>query len=178
MTEQEHDPLADADAEGVASTDELEDDDAAEGADDLSSDEAEGDADEAGEEELEDEAPVAAHRTRDRHPVRAAPVAPSVSDIAVHVSDRGSAVFVLAIVGVFVVILLYGMLLGHNGLISGLFPTPSPSPTPIATPAPSPIATDSPVPSGSAAASGSPAASSSVAPSAAPSSAAPSPSAS
>ena len=57
------------------------------------------------------------------------------------VSDRASAVFVLVTVGVFVLIMLNGMLLGHGGLLTPV-PTPSPVPSLTASPAPSP--TDTP----------------------------------
>lgn len=114
-------------------------------------------------------APAARRRERGRPSLRAAPVAPSVSEQAVRVNDRASAVFVLGMVGVFVAILLYGMLFGHSGFVTGLLATPTPSPTPVVTVSPSastsPAASESPVvsesPSASPAASTSPAASAS-----------------
>ena len=44
-----------------------------------------------------------------------------------HVQDRASAVFVIALVGVFVAIIGYGLLFGHSGFISGILATPKPS---------------------------------------------------
>ena len=88
--------------------------------------------------------------------------APSPSEIAVHVREDWSRAYVLIVVIVFVGILLYGLILGHGGLLT---PLPTPSPEPSETPSTSP----------SAAASESPGASVSITPSsAAPSSATPS----
>jgi hypothetical protein len=52
--------------------------------------------------------------------------AQTASDIAVHVDDRASAIFVIAVIGVFVLIFLNAVVLGKGGLL-----TPIPSPTPI-----------------------------------------------
>ncbi len=106
-------------------------------------------------------------RSRGKQPGKAAPVAPTVSEQAVHINDRASAIFVIVVVGVFVAIFLNALVLGQKGMFSGLFPTP------VVTEAPEP--TDSPEPSASASASaaaspsGSAAASPSAAPSASPS---------
>ncbi len=98
-------------------------------------------------------------RARSQPPSKAAPVVASVSEQAVHIGDRASAVFTIGVVGVFVAILLYGMLLGHGGFVTNLMATPTPAPTVV------------PVASASPSAAASPAASTpaSVAPSAAPS---------
>ena len=57
------------------------------------------------------------------------------------VTDRASAVFALVTVGVFVLIMLNGLLLGHGGLLTPV-PTPAPVPSLTASPAASP--TDTP----------------------------------
>ncbi len=127
-------------------------------------------------------------RGRDRQPVRAAPAPPTVSEQAVHVQDRASAVFVIGTVGLFVAILAYGLLFGSSGFVTGLLPTPTPAPTASPAVPASPSAgasagaSESPAASGSGAPSASPAASESpsgsVAPSPAASPTSPSPSAS
>jgi hypothetical protein len=175
LTEHERDPLAGAGDEDA--TDEIDDGDELDEEDEL-------EEEEAYEAEEAEEAPAApaGRRGRGRVPVRAAPAAPTVSELAVHVSDRVSAVFVIGVVAVFAGILLYGMLLGNGGFITGLTATP-PLPTlaPTASPIPSAssAASASPAASASSGASASPAASSSASSpaSAAPSAASPSPSA-
>jgi hypothetical protein len=107
-----------------------------------------------------------------RQPV-VAPRVQTASDIAVHIDDRASAIFVIGVIAVFVLILLNAVVLGKGGLLT---PIPSPTPFPSLVPgtqAPPPSASASASPSGSVApaASGSPGAS-------APASAAPSGSAS
>jgi hypothetical protein len=107
--------------------------------------------------------------------------AQTASDIAVHVDDRASAIFVIGVIAVFVLILLNAVVLGKGGLL-----TPIPSPTPVpslmpGTQAPPPSAPASASPSGSVApavsGSASPSAAESAAPSATPKpSARPSPS--
>jgi hypothetical protein len=76
---------------------------------------------------------------------------PSASEIAVHIDDRISAIFVLAVIAVFIGILLYGLLAGSGGVLTP--PSPSPSPIPSAAPSasPSPSAAPSASPSPSAA---------------------------
>jgi hypothetical protein len=175
--------------------------DSAETADDAA---AEAESDEAADAEDEDEADYDDEEEADETPVvaparggrggaaaagRTAPAGPSVAERAVHLEDRASAIFVLAIVATFVGILLYGMLAGGAGFFTPL-PTPSPTPTeepipsespsgspsaspstsPAASPSGSPGASGSGAPSGSpgASPSGSPGASPSAAPSAAP----------
>jgi hypothetical protein len=98
------------------------------------------------------------------------PAAPTPSELAVHVGDRASAVYVLVAVGAFVAIMLYGLVLGSGGLV-----TPVPTPTPRPSVSASPSASVTPSASVSAAPS-SPAASQS--PSAAPSASTSAPSAS
>ena len=61
--------------------------------------------------------------------------------IAIRVTDRASKVFVLGTVLVFVLIFLYGALLGTGGAFTP-YHSPSPSPTPLESPSPS--AADSP----------------------------------
>jgi len=124
-------------------------------------------------------------RARSRASAKAAPLAPSVSEQAVHINDRASAWFVIAIVGLFAAIFASALLFGSGGLVSDLLPTPTPAPTvapsasPSASPSGSPSASASPVASPSAAPSASAGASPAASPSAAPSSApSPSPSAS
>jgi hypothetical protein len=179
MTEQERHPTAAGGTEGQA--DDIDDTlEPRELGSDEGSDEADDDVDETddgdegedldeGDLEPEPRAVASAaamapggRRGRDRQQPKNAPVLPSVSEQAVHIGDRASAVFVIGVVGVFVAILLYGLLLGGNGFVTGLLATP----TPIVTAAP--VATDSPAVSQSAA----PSASGSDAPSAAPSAAA------
>jgi hypothetical protein len=116
--------------------------------------------------------PVPRDRARERESraraARATPVVPSPSDQAVHVDDRISKLFVVATVVVFLLILLNGLLLGRNGLLS-----PAPTPTPVASatvaPGASPSGSASPGASGSASpsasGSASPAASTSPSPS-------------
>lgn len=76
---------------------------------------------------------------------------PSVSERAVHLDDRASALFVLAIVATFVGIFLYGMLAGSSG-----FFTPLPTETPFVEETESPSASPSIEPSVSASPSVSP----------------------
>jgi hypothetical protein len=97
-------------------------------------------------------------------------VVPTVSDRAVHVDDRASAFFVIAVVGLFVAIFGYALLFGSNGLASGLFPKATP--TPIGEVSESPAASESASPSESASADASSSASASPAASEAPSAAA------
>jgi hypothetical protein len=94
--------------------------------------------------------------------------AQTASDIAVHVDDRASAIFVMAVIAVFVLILLNAVVLGKGGLLT---PIPSPKPIPSLVPgtqAPPPSASASASPSGSVApaASGSSTPSGSASPSA------------
>ena len=94
--------------------------------------------------------------------------AQTASDIAVHVDDRASAIFVIGVIAVFVLILLNAVVLGKGGLLT---PIPSPTPFPSLVPgtqAPPPSAPASASPSGSVApaASGSATPSSSASPSA------------
>ena len=84
-------------------------------------------------------------RSRDRKPKAAAPVVvPSISEQAVHISERASAVFVLAMVGIFVAIFGYALLFGQGGFVSNLLPTPTPVVTPAPTPAPTAAPTAEP----------------------------------
>ena len=84
----------------------------------------------------------------------------SPSEVAVHVSDRVSAVFVVVVVAVFIGILGYGLLGGQGGFLTPLpTPAPLPSATPSAAPSTAPSEAPSAAPSPSSAASGSPAAS-------------------
>jgi hypothetical protein len=127
-------------------------------------------------EEVVETAPLAAAAATARRPRLGGPVtAPSAapattpSERAVHIDDRASQIFVIAVTATFLGVLLYGMLAGAGG-----FFTPVRSPSPTASQEPSSSASASP--SGSAAsaspagtgagASGSPAISGSAAPSA------------
>ena len=90
--------------------------------------------------------------------------AQTASDIAVHIDDRASAIFVIGVIAVFVLIVLNAVVLGKGGLLT---PLPSPKPIPSLVPgtqAPPPTAPASAAPSGSVVpgASGSPAASASA----------------
>jgi hypothetical protein len=100
---------------------------------------------------------------------------PSPSEIAVHVREDVSKVFVIAVVAVFVAILLNALLAGNGGLLTA---TPSPTASPSESASPSGSASASPSVSGSAPASERPsasaAASASASVSVAPSVAAPS----
>ena len=94
--------------------------------------------------------------------------AQTASDIAVHIDDRASAIFVIGVIAVFVLILLNAVVLGKGGLLT---PIPSPKPIPSLVPgtqAPPPSASASASPGGSVApaASGSPTPSGSASPSA------------
>ncbi len=96
--------------------------------------------------------------------------APTASDVAVHIDDRVSKGFVIAVAALFVLAFLYPLFLGHGGLFTPIV-TPAPTavpaietPPPTASPAPSATASASPAVSGSPAASA--AASTSPAPSA------------
>ncbi len=93
----------------------------------------------------------------------------TASDIAVHVDDRISAIFVIGVLAVFALIFLNAFLLGKGGLLT---PLPTPAPISSASPAASvaPIASASPAASApaSAAPSASPAASPSAGASASP----------
>jgi hypothetical protein len=124
---------------------------------------------EAEEDALAAGATVAQARAETTQRRRAAPVgrrAPTPSEIAVHVNEPWSRIFVLVAIGVFVLILLNGLLLGRGGLITGT-PTPRPSASESATPSPS--ASGSAPASASPSAAESPAASESAAVSPAPS---------
>ena len=176
MTEHERDPEATG-PEGA--TDETDAADAATDADDGDSELEEAEeleaAEDLGDADLEPEPEAAveptepgraaaaavpgagARRMRGRPPVKAA--APSVSELAVKVSDRASAAFVLGLTGLFAAILVYGMLFGHAGFLSALFPPPTPAPTASPVVSASPSASASTPASASPAASGSPAAS-------------------
>jgi hypothetical protein len=106
-------------------------------------------------------------RPSERRALRTTGQAQIQIDPSLRIKDRASAVFVLVAVGVFALILLNGLVLGHGGFFA---PLPTPTPTPILTPGPSPTAapSGSPAASGSPSASGSPAASGSASPSATP----------
>ena len=127
-------------------------------------------ADEADADDVEDEEPIedetvaavprpARRRGRRRTapppraqgPAKAAPAAPTVSEKAVHVDDRASAIFVIAVVGVFIAIFVYALLFGYSGLASGLLPKATPTPTVEVSE--SPAASESASPSASAEAS-------------------------
>jgi hypothetical protein len=104
---------------------------------------------------------------------RGAPVAPAPrvatpSERAVRVTDNPSKYFVIAAVGIFVAILLYGLLAGHGGLLTT---KPAPNPSASAPASASPAASTSAAPSSSVAPSASAAPSLSATPSVAPSAA-------
>ena len=115
-------------------------------------------------------------------PPRKTTAAPTVSEQAVRVDDRASAIFVLGVVGVFVAIFVLALLFGYGSFFGNVFKGATPVPTIEVTAAPSESAAASPsasvsiAPSESVAAS--PAASQSAAPSASPAAPSPSPSAS
>lgn len=91
--------------------------------------------------------PSARGRAVGKTPARA----PSPSEIAVHVREDWSKVFVIATVAVFVVILLNGMLLGTGGLLRPLAtPTPIPTESPSVSASPSASEPASPAASPSA----------------------------
>ena len=52
-----------------------------------------------------------------------------MSDKAVHVDDRASAIFVLAVVGVFIAIFVFALLFGYGGFFGNVFPKAAPTPT-------------------------------------------------
>ena len=94
------------------------------------------------------------------------PAAPArvqtASDIAVHVDDRVSAIFVIGVIAVFVLIFLNALVLGKGGLL-----TPIPTPKPVASLAPASVAPSAAAsPAASAPASGAPSASPSPSPAA------------
>ncbi len=171
MTDQERDPAAPS-PQGAADPEALTD----AATPDAAGSEAEGEFEDvptAYEDSLETPAGAgAAAVTVGRRKGKGAPAkglvaAPSVAQEAVHVSDRASAVFVVVVVGVFVAIILYGLLFGHSGFVTDVMATPTPVPTVPATAAP----TVAPSAAPSASASAAPSASASAAPSAGPSSA-------
>jgi len=110
--------------------------------------------------------------------------APTASDIAVHIDDRASAIFVIAAIAIFVLIVLNALVLGKGGLLTPIATSapvviapaasvePSASASPAASASPGASAPASATPSASAnpsaGASGSPAASASPVPSASP----------
>ena len=97
--------------------------------------------------------------------VPAAPArAQTASDIAVHIDDRASAIFVIAVIAIFGLIFLNALLLGKGGLLA---PIATPAPVVVASPAPSAAPSASVAPS--ALASSAPSASTSAAPSVSPS---------
>ena len=65
-----------------------------------------------------------------------------------YIDDRASKVWVLALVGIFVLILAYGLLFGHGGMLSPATPSPAPSPTPSPTLSASPRPSTSATPAG------------------------------
>ncbi len=76
-------------------------------------------------------------RRRGAAPVKPKP--PTLSEIAVHVNEPWSKIFVIVVVAVFVAILLNGLLLGKGGLI-----TATPQPTASVTASPPTSASPSP----------------------------------
>jgi hypothetical protein len=121
-------------------------------ADEVDADEADAlEAEEAGD---ADAAPIVAGAVggvRRRGVVGRAPArAQTPSEVAVHIDDRVSAAFVVAVAIVFVAILGWGLLAGHGGFL-----TAKPSPTPAASVSASPSASVSASPSAEASASGS-----------------------
>ena len=88
----------------------------------------------------------------------------TASDIAVHVDDRASAIFVIGVIAVFVLIFLNALVLGKGGFL-----TPIPTPKPVASLAPAASAAPSAVASPAASAPASAAPSGSVSPSPSPS---------
>ena len=76
--------------------------------------------------------PTKAPRGKSQQPAKPVKAAPTVSEQAVHVKDRASAIFVIVVVGVFAVIFLNALFFGHKGMFSGLLPHA----TPVATEAP------------------------------------------
>lgn len=169
MTDKERDPETDGpegaadDTEFADATNDAEDAEGAEDADDT--EEAAADDDAVDDEAAAETAPAAGpggRRARDRKARPGAPVAaPSVSEQAVHINDRASAVFVFVMIGVFVAIIGYALLFGQGGFASNLLPASTPVVTAAPTAAPTPTAAPSatPAPSPSDAASPSPAAS-------------------
>ncbi|MEO5965728.1 MAG: hypothetical protein ABIR11_09710 [Candidatus Limnocylindrales bacterium] len=97
---------------------------------------------------------------------------PSVSDRAVHVNDRASAIFVIGVVGMFVAIFAYALLFGYSGFVTNVLATPVPTVAPSASAAASPSAATSASPVASASAAASPSAAASASPAASPSAAA------
>jgi hypothetical protein len=93
---------------------------------------------------------------------------PSASEAAVHVGDPASAVYVVAIVLVFIAIFGYALIGGVGGFLTPL-PTPAPAPSFGPTAVPSGSLAPSAVPSASSAPSSSPGASGAASPSAGPS---------
>jgi len=179
MTDQERDPEA-VGPEGAADETDTADetaDETTDTADDLAAVDDELEADEGVDDaEAAEPAAVAAggRRSRDRKPKAGAPVVvPSISEQAVHIGDRASAVFVLAMVGVFVAIFGYALLFGQGGFVSNLLPTPTPvvTPAPTAAPtaAPTPVATPAPTTTPTAAPTAAPTGAPTAAPTAEPS---------
>ena len=96
----------------------------------------------------------------------------TASDIAVHIDDRASAIFVIGVIAIFVLIFANAVVLGKGGLLTPLptrAPIASPAPVPSASPAGSAVPSASASPAASGSASASPNASASPAASASPS---------
>ena len=93
-------------------------------------------------------APAAAPGRRLRGQPTTVP-APTVSERAVRVDDRFSSWYVIAVLGVFALILANAVLFGHSGFVTGLVATPTPIATqsPVASAPPSIAPSESAVPS-------------------------------
>src|SRR3954470_7358217 len=94
----------------------------------------------------------AARRGRKGQAARTQAAAPSVSDQAVHINDRASAIFVIALVGMFVAVFVAAMLVGPGGLFGNVLkgPTPTPAVESLAPESASPSASASESPSAGA----------------------------
>lgn len=132
--------------------------------------------------ELEPSPPAAAQASGAQHqvaPTQAKSRAAGAEDELPYIDDRVSKVWVLAIVGVFLLILAYGLLFGKAGMFVPATPSPSPSPTasptlsisptPRTSPSSSPSISSSPSTSGSPAVTPTPAPSASATPAPTPS---------
>lgn len=178
MTDEERDAAAATDAAGAADEDAAD----AEEPQELDEDDELEDDEEQDEEPAPGFAPIATPTPAGPRRLRGQPTtaaAPTASERAVHVDDRFSRWFVIAIVAVFGLIFANAILFGHAGFVTGLMPKPTPVITASPTVGPSSQAPSSQAPSSSESAA--PSASGSAAPSSsagASSSAAPSSSAS
>ena len=150
MTDKERDAAA-ASGAGSAIDDDAAGADEPDETDEFEDDDEDKEAEEAGAAQpsrIGSAAPAAAPGRRLRGQPTTVP-APTVSERAVRVDDRFSSWYVIAVLGVFALILANAVLFGHSGFVTGLVATPTPIATqsPVASAPPSIAPSESAVPS-------------------------------